>query len=241
MYSGWRAKESDPILESLKLTEAHYAFLPAPITWMEYLLPEPTKKEKQRIGYLLEELTDPQVGHVAVVTLCVSRLHQERGLYLGAIGETVIRLHGDERLGEIHFPRPVVEWIEDGLFESFCIDIYAMLAMINTPRVIGRRQHMPHAGLEKKLTAKFGAGKFPLHAWTEIKLEVRTPRIDESGMHEAHLTGTKALHFCRSHLRIRFGKLEVVSSHWRGDPALGIKRSRYVLVPPKKAHDSHAQ
>lgn len=113
---------------------------------------------------------------------------------------------------------------------------YAALAIINTPRIIGRRQHMPHAGLQRKLAAARGmVGKFPLRAWTEIILEVTPPVIDDGEPHEARLTGGKALHFCRSHLRVRRGQLELVKAHWRGDPALGIKRSRYSVVPPKHA------
>jgi len=110
----------------------------------------------------------------------------------------------------------------------------ATLAVINTPRIIGRRQHMPHAGLQKRIAAaKRMVGRFPLRSWTEIKLEVTAPSIDGTE-HEARLSGGKALHFCRAHLRIRLGKLERVSAHWRGDPSLGIKRSRYVMVPPRK-------
>ncbi|QPF81665.1 hypothetical protein IC762_17725 [Bradyrhizobium genosp. L] len=104
-----------------------------------------------------------------------------------------------------------------------------LLAMINTPRIIGRCQHMPHAGLARDLRKRFGAGRFPLRAWTEIQLKVTPPEQGE-GEAEAHLTGARALHFCRAHLRVRLGRLELVSSHWRGDPALGIKQSKYRLV-----------
>lgn len=107
------------------------------------------------------------------------------------------------------------------------------LMMINSPRIIGRRQHMPHRGLERDLLrASKQIGKFPLHAWTEIRLEVnKPPDIDDGELHEAHLTGRRALHFCRKHLRFRNGRLEYVRAHWRGDPILGIKQSRYVVTP----------
>ncbi|GLK86659.1 hypothetical protein GCM10017653_47290 [Ancylobacter defluvii] len=113
----------------------------------------------------------------------------------------------------------------------------AFLAFINTPRIIGRRQHMPHRSLERKLVAQRAVvGKFPLHAWTEIKLHVTPPEdLSDELSHEAHLTGERALHFCRAHLRIRLGKLEVVRGHWRGDAALGIRRSRYVLQGPERS------
>ena len=68
---------------------------------------------------------------------------------------------------------------------------------------------------------------------TEIKLEITEP-VDASHdpSMEAHYTGDRALHFCRAHLRIRLGKLEIVRSHWRGDASLGIKQSRYRLAMP---------
>ncbi len=112
--------------------------------------------------------------------------------------------------------------------------IYGALALINTPRIIGRRQHMPHAGLQRRLAAARGmVGKFPLRAWTEIVLEVHPPKVAGEQVHEARLTGGKCLHFCRAHLRIRNGMLEYVSPHWRGDPALGIKQTRYSVIPPR--------
>lgn len=125
--------------------------------------------------------------------------------------------------------------------------IYGALALINTPRLIGRRQHMPHAGLQRRLAAERGmVGKFPLRGWTEIVLEVTPPIIADEQMHEARLTGGRCLHFCREHLRIVGGvvvtingrreviggKETKVKAHWRGDAALGIKRTRYRLEAP---------
>ncbi|GFE94892.1 hypothetical protein [Acetobacter persici] len=109
------------------------------------------------------------------------------------------------------------------------------LAFINTPRIIGRKIHLPHASFQRKLAkAKGTIGKYPIQAWTELILEV-TPPKDESDAPacETVLTGEKALHFVRSHLRIVGGKLVRVSAHWRGNAALGIKRTRYSVVPPK--------
>lgn len=119
-----------------------------------------------------------------------------------------------------------------GFFLSTAGKLRSLLAMINAPRIIGRRQHMPHAGLQRKIARSKGmVGKFPLRAWTEIVLEVSPPK-EAVGEYEARLSGAKALHFCRAHLRVRNGQLEYVRAHWRGDPALGIKRSRYRLTHP---------
>lgn len=109
--------------------------------------------------------------------------------------------------------------------------LVGVLALINSPRIFGRVQHMPHRGMERKLTLHFGVGKFPLHAWTELKLVVaKPPEIDDGEPHEAHLTGKRALHFVRKHIRIRLGKLEYVTSHWRGDAAIGMKQTRYKVT-----------
>lgn len=105
--------------------------------------------------------------------------------------------------------------------------IMAMLALVNTPHIIGRREYPPHKGLVRLWQKRF-AKKYPLHAWQEIKLSVSKPiEIDDDEPHSAQIGGRRALHFCRAHLRIRLGQLEFVHSHWRGDPALGTKLTRY--------------
>lgn len=106
----------------------------------------------------------------------------------------------------------------------------ASLALINTPRLIGRKQHMANRGLERKLARSMGAeGRFPLRGWTEIELSV-TPNSPDGKIEETRYTGARCLHFCRAHLRVRLGRVEMVSAHWRGDASLGIKRSRYTLI-----------
>lgn len=129
--------------------------------------------------------------------------------------------------GEEHFLAKRSEYLsgEDGhLMHGMLI---ATLALINTPKIIGRDQHLPNRGLERSLQ-KQSIGKYPLHAWNELKLRVAKPiEIDDGEPHEDHLTGRRALHFCRAHLRIKLGKIEHVTSHWRGDAALGIKQTRY--------------
>jgi hypothetical protein len=108
---------------------------------------------------------------------------------------------------------------------------YFCLAIINSPRIVGRRVHLPHKGLARELAKASGVNIGPLHDWHEIKLEIHKPEsIDDGEPHEATLTGRRALHFCRKHVRIRLGKLEYVRAHWRGDPAIGIRRARYVVT-----------
>ena len=197
-------------------------FLSAPRTWIEYQLPI-----GGRIGFLLVEsglgradlrtAVDVKAGFKSFPTSISFDLSQGDGSQLRA--RLPVEIAGDEKLKNYS----IVQLQE----------IAALLALINTPRIIGRRQHMPHAGLERELLRQREAiGKFPLNAYTEIKLHVMRPPEDLSDdpVTEAHLTGAKALHFCRAHMRWRLGRVEIVRGHWRGDPSLGTKRSRYTVL-----------
>lgn len=200
-----------------------YMFLPAPDTWLEWKIPG----NQGRWGYWLKEFDEK---------ICVASALKVTGYpaFTFPIGtmrkpRNALEQFGWEfpsQPGEFFpdFAKPLLERINFG-DEIGAVPVY--LALINTPRIIGRKQHMPHAGLAKRL--KMAGVTFPLLAWTEIKLEVGPPKIAGDEIHEARLTGRKALHFCRAHLRFRMGRLEYVSSHWRGDASLGIKRSRYKM------------
>lgn len=104
-----------------------------------------------------------------------------------------------------------------------------VLDLINTPGLIGMRQHDPHRGLARKLYAARG-GSYPLRSWSEVVLKHQT-RIAEEGERATGATFHKCLHFVRSHRRhYRSGHVSIIPAHWRGDPALGIKRTRYTVA-----------
>lgn len=208
-----------------------YAFLPAPKTWIEW---QPLSRHLPRVALLLE--SDP-----TEIEAAVSMFTRDTANNLGRISlvsDDYQYYGGQILLGKewgARFQSAGPAKAAAGLI-SFA---HLALLVINSPRVIGRRQHMPHRGLEKRLTRALGAGMFPLHGWTEIKLEINKPvEIDDGEPHEAHLTGRRALHFCRKHIRIRNGRLEYVKAHWRGDPALGIKQSRYRLTALSPTHET---
>lgn len=191
-----------------------FIFLPAPKTWIEFV------EDGRRLAFVLLEVDAQHFDIVAV----------NDDLAAGAWGR--LRLAAPL---QIALTQQNIGLWTDAEISTHVARMGARLALINTPHIIGRRQFMPHRGLERSLVRKFGAGRFPLNAWTEIKLEVNKPiEIDDGEPHEAHLTGKRALHFCRKHIRIRRGKLEYVSAHWRGDAAVGIKRSRYRAVRSAK-------
>lgn len=204
------------------------AFLPAPKTWLEW------KNEDGRWAMLLEE-----TSFGADVSIAIDN---HKGFRSGAV---ITKIALRETLGALN-PGDATYLHDDritpggALTTQFCI--YAMLALINTPRIFGRRQHDPHRGLKRDLVrAKRVVGKFPLHAWTEIKLEITDdPRGDGGGPSgSVHYTGERAWHFCRAHLRIRLGKVEIVRWHERGNKALGIKQSRYRLTSKSKSKEEY--
>ena len=101
--------------------------------------------------------------------------------------------------------------------------------LLNTPGLVGLRQHQPHRALARDLR-KIGVGRYPLQSWSEVVLKAHTTIADD----DEHLSGVgfhKCLHFVRSHeRRYRTGHVARIPAHWRGDPALGIKRTRYRLA-----------
>jgi hypothetical protein len=148
----------------------------------------------------LEELE----ARISILNLEIAKHERERRFLDGIIG--------------------VHEYINHGI-------AFAVLALdlINTPGLVGLRQHDPHRGLARKLYT-VRSGSYPLRGWSEIVLKHQT-RIADDAEHHTGTTFHKCLHFVRSHLRhYRDGKVTVIPAHWRGDPALGIKRTRYLVA-----------
>lgn len=118
-------------------------------------------------------------------------------------------------------------WIE----ELFPI-IFPLLSIINSPNIIPRE--IVKAGgsrqSRRRLASRLGINHRRL-VFTKINLEVLSHENTKTNNESNRITGKKCLHYCRSFLRIRKGKLERVRAHWRGDPALGIKRGDYTVQP----------
>lgn len=214
-----------PLLETVKkLPQDEFAkllFLPAQQVWIEYEI------GGVRFGVIL--LEDIDVAHAGIFT----ENSFNGNMRLSLCSDDVYV--GAQEFPEEYLPasylktgRDVTDWII-----SLLAFAHMALPLINSPKIIGRQQQMMHKGLRRKLM-RTPLGRWPLEGWSELQLEATPTYVDESGdIHEARLTGKKCLHFCRKHLRVKNGKLEIVNSHWRGDPGLGIKRTRYKIVPPK--------
>jgi hypothetical protein len=209
-------------------------FLPAPKTWIEF-----KTEGRQRVGFLLAQHAE------GVLTCCIASGAMEGPYSFSTFPKPLmaslkapfhVTVSEQHNLVNSDVDPDVVRRIMEKADASKICDsmqelLPKILVCINSPRVFGQKTHLPHRGLQRELIKQQKlVGRFSLQAWTEIVLEVRPPQnlVDETGC-EAHLTGRKALHFVRAHVRIKQGRLEWVSSHWRGDAALGIKRSRYKL------------
>lgn len=221
---------SDTLAEHMRdqgYIDGRLAFLPAKNTWIEYKFQDEHGSGRGAILLLASDGGDwaTEISVLGMTSTLSGMLPLKKGATLGSY-------EGMESVDSAHRHGGIVAYQEKQA------KIYAYLSLINTPRVVGRRQHQPHAGLQRDIARSKGmVGKFPLRAWTEIKLEVAAPKWASEKDHETHLTGEKALHFCRSHLRVRLGRVEFVTSHWRGNPAMGIKQSRYAVVPNKGSKD----
>jgi hypothetical protein len=116
-----------------------------------------------------------------------------------------------------------IKYISPDVVKMRIAFIIFALSLINTPGIVGMKQHKAHKGLVKQLS---NVGKYPLRGWSEIVLKHHT--VYDGGDYQTGATFHKCLHFVRSHLRrLSGGKTIIIPAHWRGDPALGIKQSRY--------------
>src|SRR5262245_13627020 len=145
---------------------AERRFLPAPKTWIEY------RYKGRRIATLLQEIPqeklrpvdDIRIEKPAIATFFCEEMAMDLAIMpMAGSGEAIV-----DNKNQIQ---------KENIFRNFGLPpmkaqaVYAQLAiiLINSPRIIGRKQHMPHAGLERQLTRGLAGGKFPLHPWTEIK------------------------------------------------------------------------
>ena len=220
-------------------TEKITSFLPAPVTWIE------RKFDWGRQGCLLHSVNQvpgisqlfKDVGGVEGIAMTQWFLQDGEvsswpplGLIFCDDGPIVVPVTKDS-----FWKNADDEEVSE--HSKFCRSTLAALAIINTPRVIGRHEHPPHAGLQRDINRLTGTASKPgMSGWTEIRLHVTPPT--ETGEHTAPLTGQRARHYCRSFLRIRLGKLELVRPHWRGNADMGIRWGRYTVMNPDRGRSA---
>lgn len=99
--------------------------------------------------------------------------------------------------------------------------LFAVFAMINTPRLFESRK----SNLVKLNQARQKSGKPVLLQHTEIHMpKDMSDAFDAHKSSEAH--GKRRHHFVHTFARVRYGRVEIVRPHWRGDKALGETPNR---------------
>jgi hypothetical protein len=210
------------------LASGGHLFLPAPRTWFELDTSDPA----QRFGALARGHGDSlQDGTVTIWMPGMKDADQY---------ETV-RIPFDLRRRPPAWinpeDRPWLGWIlakNAGYGEGMCLLpdpaaagalLLAALAFLCTPSAWVARE--VSFGPLNRQRAKHG--KWPLLAYREVRLSVGgDPPTVSPGSGKGP---ERALHFVRSHLRVRAcGRVEIVRWHWRGNAELGIKRPAYVVT-----------
>ncbi|MEQ1883310.1 MAG: hypothetical protein ABL878_20345, partial [Burkholderiales bacterium] len=186
------------------------AFLPGPHTWLEFF------DDGLRRAYLIVAGDDQCVAKVvSFAGFSVGRFRSDRnfkkmwvhlhasklGLYDKDInfigGNPSWSPENNDRFADLLTRHP--EWadiVEDmkhpGGDDSL---LYAALAMINSPRSIGRTVHPANRALERKITSIPSSERYAVNAWTEIKLEVSPPKGSQDYFEsDGALVGRRALH-----------------------------------------------
>lgn len=116
--------------------------------------------------------------------------------------------------------------------------IIGLLTLINTPKHVHSEARLPHAGLQRKLAAANGmVGKYPLKAWSEVKLICGVEQRSESGQQYINLSGQKCWHRVRAHARYikRSDLWTMVKEHEKGNAALGMKQTKYKCEMDRRA------
>ncbi|MGE0716893.1 MAG: hypothetical protein AB7P02_15735 [Alphaproteobacteria bacterium] len=211
-------------------------FLPAPVTWIEWkddgLLPNGKPVKGERRKYLPERTAFLLVQHKTEPRAFATTIVKFQGQVCGDGKFVSLPLYGSGRpINEIEVPiEDAREFAASPVKDDLPYIVFACLSIINSPKIVARREHQPHAGLTREIN-RAGIPYEPM-PWHQILLQVRAPE-DEHGPGMT-FTGKRAKHFVRSHLRVRLGRLELVSPHWRGDPELGLVRSSYRIKAPMR-------
>ena len=181
------------------------AFLPSPVTWLE---------DDKRSAFILQRVGD---GRFYL---------RQAGAYKGRLSSLPIAIFGRNAAGELD--TQAAPWARrEGNISPFALSycLYCMLALdaINNAAVTDTVARISHKGRIRELRAR-GVDTRNLQYWSEVTL---LPHVARSGS----LTGegaSKCFHFVRSHLRhITEARTTIVKAHWRGDIALGTKRTDY--------------
>lgn len=243
---GQQALERGNVIESL-------AFLPAPVTWLEHRY---TREDGTPAvhAHMLVDRGDNTASVTSTVGCEINgrtvfipiplgnlRLLDEADPDGWAIDATLVtdgidsQTHARNLMRGLYPLRPGVEapretadpdkMLDDAQARSW--QLYATLSLINSPRIVARSERKASSGLGKFLNRK-GDGPYNLLPWHEVFLDITPPpEATDADGGGSRLTGPRALHFCRQHIRIKRGRLEMVRAHYRGSADVGIAQTQY--------------
>lgn len=192
---------------------APYLVLPDTLCWFEWRIPDTQKPT----GLLLRAVGDNRA--LAAGWLYGANEHDEPVVinieFNAEDGGSLLRQNRARPMGEISVG--MATWFG------------GVLALLNTPRLL-RTEPFDPSPLNKSRTKK---GKPPLLSYSAVELNV--DEIERRTGRRFGETGDGvALHRVRGYLRMRRGKAEVVSPHWKGTPERGVRVHHHVV---KRAED----
>lgn len=186
---------------------------PATISWMEFKV-----KGYPPMGFFIHEFDD-ELDYQGwfPANYQATRYHIVTGILVKQSGHEVT-ICPDNR----HPPRDKELAM---MMTSFGLIIVAALIALNTPRAITITPQPRHFGREKTIrNMGHNTGIRPWHI-----VDIKSHYVDHTGIGRG---SRKAYHFVRAHRRcMASGVVTIVHAHWRGDPALGICRGAYRLMP----------
>jgi hypothetical protein len=202
--------------------DSTYAFLPAPVTWVELVHEGSTPGAAIRVGYLLEDVGEGLIAGMLFVATST------RGSFCKLAELALAHRDGDDA-GQLKTMPALLSCVSEDMNKNLQLDVHPILAIINSPRIVKRATRQPHSGFAREISKTRGIELAP---WHEIKLQVTPPDLTDEEIKSGgfRFSKGKALHFCRAHLRSWKGRLILVSAHWRCDPELGTSRATYRAV-----------
>lgn len=203
--------------------QEHMAFLPFPSTWLEW------RVEGGRMGVKLFQRANESRASCELWTARDDGPIRPRGW-----GLTLYMQDEPSEWGNTVLIRPG-SWADPAVHpgvDALAQQIYAFLAIINTPRITGAtRSHSMHKGFARRLRAYLPLPEmFPVSTWTETIIsppeEFGVPNVVRS----QGWSGEKARHWVRAHWGFRWGQVCFIRAHERGNDKLGNKQTRYRVV-----------
>lgn len=197
-------------------------YLPAPITWLET-----TTKDRSWGAFLCVGRNHPdEMAREFGVWLVSGR--DQACVPIGVVAPEFF-VSGDQML--------VCTAEHEALTEDFNAQAIArvvgLLQVINRP---GLGAHIKHGrnplSLDVRRHKRSGLASAAVRGWTELVIRPGGP---EGPWQKGASSADKPLHFVRAHRRRINGILHDIVAHWRGDERLGIKLTRYRVLPPRKA------